>query len=99
MRSDEIVKENKHHNHRISTFKRIKAVSGLVPIFKLLVKSFDKIVGNVIFKACNSNVLNAKDRLSGYFVGRIPVSNNGIRFTILFYTIKQAEGLRRISVR
>ena len=38
---DEVVKEYKHHNHRISTFKWVKSVSGLVPIFKLFVKGFD----------------------------------------------------------
>ena len=44
MRSDEIVKEYKHHNHRIGAFKGIKAISGLIPIFKLLVEGFNKIV-------------------------------------------------------
>ena len=48
MRSDEIEKEYKHHNHRINTFKRVKTISCLVPIFKLLVKGFNNIVGNVI---------------------------------------------------
>ena len=50
MRSDEIVKEYKHHNHRIGTFKRVKSVSGLVPIFKLLVKGFNKNFEEVILK-------------------------------------------------
>ena len=68
MRSDEIVKENKHHNHRIGTFKGIKAVPGLVPIFKLFVKSFNNIVGDVIFKACDSNMFNIKDGSGWYFV-------------------------------
>ena len=56
MRSDEIEKEYKHHNHRISAFKRVKAVPCLVPIFKLLVKGFDNIVRDVIFEAGNSDV-------------------------------------------
>ena len=98
MRSDEIVKEYKHHNHRISAFKRVKAVSCLVPIFKLLVKGFDNIVGDVILKAGNSDVRYTKYGLCRYFVSRITISNNSIRFTVLFYTIKQAKGLWRISV-
>ena len=61
MRSDEIVKEYKHHNHRIGTFKRVKSVSGLVPIFKLLVKGFNNIVGDVIFKTGYSKMFYTKD--------------------------------------
>ena len=68
MRSDEIEKEYKHHNHRISAFKRVKAVSCLVPIFELLVKGFDNIVGDVIFEAGNSDVRYTKDSLYRYFV-------------------------------
>ena len=68
MRSDEIAKEYKHRNHRISAFKRVKAISRLVPIFKLLVKGFNSIVRNIIFKAGNSDVRNTKDSLCRYFV-------------------------------
>ncbi len=44
-------KENKHHNHTVSTFKGIKAVTSFIPVFELFVKSFNNVIGNVIFKA------------------------------------------------
>ena len=44
MRSDEIVEENKHHDHGIGAFERVKPVSGFVPVFELLVECFDNIV-------------------------------------------------------
>ena len=61
MRSDEIVKEYKHHNHRIDTFKRVESVSAFVPIFKLLVKGFNNIVGDVIFKTGYFKMFYTKD--------------------------------------
>ena len=51
MRSNEVVKENKHHNHTVRTFKGIKAVTSFIPVFELFVKSFNNVIGNVIFKA------------------------------------------------
>ena len=91
MRSGEIVKEYKSHNHRISAFKRVKAISYLVPIFKPLVKGFGNIVGDVIFKVCNPDVRYTKDSLCRYFVSQITVSNNRIRFTILCFTLNKPD--------
>ena len=99
MRSDEIVKEYKHHNHRICTFKRVKAISGFVPILKLLVKGFDNIVRDVIFKAGDPDMGNAEDSFGGYFVSRVTVSDNRGRIAVLLYTMKEGKSLRRISVR
>ena len=99
MRSDEVVKEHKHHNHRICTVKGVKAVSGFVPILELLVKGLDNVVGDVVFKTGDPDMRNAEDRFGGYLVSGIAVGDNRTGGSVLLYAIKETKGLRRRSVR
>ena len=98
MRSDEVVKEHKHHNHRICAVKGVKAVSGFVPILELLVKGLDNIVGDVIFKAGDPDMWNAEDCFGGRLVSGIAVSDNGAGTAELLHMVKEAKSLWRRPV-
>lgn len=93
MRPDEIVKEDKYDNHTVSALKRIKAITSFAAVFELLIKGFHNIVGYIIPKACNTNMLDTKDSLSWHFVSGISVINNAVRLSIVLNTMKQAKGL------
>lgn len=44
-------------------FKRIKAISGFVPVFELLVKSFYDIIWNIVFETFNPNILRSVSQM------------------------------------
>jgi len=59
MRTNKVKEKNKHGNQVISRIKGRKALFSFIPSFELLVKALNKIVRNIIFKAFNSDMLNA----------------------------------------
>ena len=71
------MKEDKSSNQAISTVKRTKSTSGLVPGFKLVVESLDKIIGNDIVEVFNLNVTNQREEFSGWFcIAAVAVGND-----------------------
>lgn len=70
MRANKVKEKDEQGNQVVGTFKRGKPLFGFVPSLELLVKAFDQIVRNVVFKALNSNVLSAvKNGLNRNLVG------------------------------
>lgn len=70
MRANKVEEKDEQGNQVVGTFKRGKPLFGFVPSLELLVKAFDQIVRNVVFKALNSNVLSAvKNGLNRNLVG------------------------------
>lgn len=70
MRANKVKEKDEQGNQVVGTFKRGKTLFGFVPSLELLVKAFDQIVRNVVFKALNSNVLSAvKNGLNRNLVG------------------------------
>lgn len=57
MRANKIEKEHEQGNEIVGRFKRAKPLLSLVPGLKLLVEALDEIVGNIISKALDSNML------------------------------------------
>ena len=82
MRANEVEKEDKNRNSSISRVKRMKATFGFIPSLETVVKSFDKIVANIVLKALDTNVFSMrKVALSRNLVGTIAIANNGIGMT------------------
>ena len=70
MGANKVKEKDEQGNQVIGTFKRGKALFGFVPSLELLVKAFDQIVRNVVFKALNANVLSTvKNGLNRNLVG------------------------------
>lgn len=70
MRANKVKEKDEQGNQVVGTFKRGKPLFGFVPSLELLIKAFDQIVRNVVFKALNSNVLSAvKNGLNRNLVG------------------------------
>lgn len=70
MRANKVKEKDEQGNQVVGTFKRGETLFGFVPSLELLVKAFDQIVRNVVFKALNSNVLSTvKNGLNRNLVG------------------------------
>ncbi len=58
VRTDKVVEEEEQGNEVVGRSKRRKALLGLVPSLELLVEALDEVVGNVIVKTLQADVLN-----------------------------------------
>lgn len=74
MRADKVEEKEEHRDEIVCGLERVKALFGLVPRLELFVKAFDQVVGNVVSKALNPDVLYAfKQRLHRHLVSAVTV--------------------------
>ena len=78
MRANEIKKENKYRNSSISRVEGMKATLRLVPSLESVVKSFNQVTANIMFKRFNTNVVGIGEiTFSRNLIGTVTVTNNG----------------------
>jgi hypothetical protein len=71
-----------------------------VPGLKLLVKAFNKVIGNIIFKAFNPNVFPfVKYRFNRHFTSNVPIRDNWGRIALFPCFMKPGNSLGRIMAR
>lgn len=77
MRSDEVEEENKDRYGSIGRLKGMKATLCFVPSLKAVVKGFNEVVADIIFKTLYPNVLGVwKETFGRYFVSRVTITDN-----------------------
>ena len=81
VRADKVVEEDKHGNEVVGRSKRGKALFGFVPRLERLVEALNEVVGNVIVKTLNTDVLNPIQHFNRHLVGKVSVTHNGFRRT------------------
>lgn len=99
MRPYKVEEKDKHRNEIIGRGKGRETLFCLIPGFELLIKTFNQVVGDIIFKAFHPNMLCIlKKRLDRHFISGIAVRNNGRRLAVLSCLMKYRNSLRGITV-
>lgn len=98
VRADEVVEKDEHGNEIVGRREGRKALFGLVPSLELLGKTLNEVVGNVIVKTLNADVLNAIQRLNRHQVGKVAVADNGLRSTHVLHGFQYGESLGAVPV-
>ena len=73
---DEVKEEHEHGDEVVGRIEGTKALLGLVPRLKLLVKSLYEVVRDIVLERLNADMLDAK-RVDRLLVGSIAIRNNG----------------------
>ena len=81
MRAYEVVEKDEHGNEVVGRREGRKTLFSLVPSLELLVKTINEVVGNVIVKTLNTDVLNPIQHFNRHLVGKVSVTHNGFRRT------------------
>lgn len=98
MRANEIKKENKYRNSSISRVEGMKATLRLVPSLESVVKSFNQVIANIIFKGFNTNVFCIGEiTLLYWFWQRTQQAENQCRHALVLKKeeLEQEQVLRR----
>ena len=98
VRANKVVEKDEHGNEVVGRSKGRKALFGLVPCFELLVKALNKVVGDVVVKTLDTDVLDIKQCFDGHLVGKIAVTNNGSWRSQRFYGFQNGESLWAVPV-
>jgi len=84
MWANEIVEKEKNRNEIIGRIERRKPLFGFVPCFKLSVKAFDQVGGDVVVKAPDADMLDSQYGLNRNFISTVTASDDGSGFTEMF---------------
>ena len=84
MRADKVVKEEKNRDEIVGGIKRHKPLFSFIPCFKLLIKAFDQVVGDVVAEALDTDVLDSQHCFYGDFVSAVTVGDDGSGLAKMF---------------
>lgn len=100
MRSYKIEEEHEHGNQIVGGPEGSKALFGLVPRLELLVEALYEIVGDIILKALNPDMLRfAEERLHRNLVGAVPVRDDGGGCAVFLCLMEHRNRLWRVAMR